>query len=161
MAFIPDEETKRILYSQFFLDKNYNMKLYIKNEKGIRSQRLKNKSAKIKKQLIEEKGSCEVCGYSFKPILQLHHILPINKYGNNDRDNLVCVCPNCHKVLHHIYKKLDDPDDDSIMEEEVFYREYTLSEIRKINKILEVYLTKSGEVYDFIKNFGSEDTSEE
>jgi len=137
------------------------MKLFIKNEKGIRSQRLKNKSAKIKKQLIEEKGSCEICGYSFKPILQLHHILPINKYGNNDRDNLVCVCPNCHKVLHHIYKKLDDPDDDSIMEEEVFYREYTLSEIRKINKNLEVYLTKSGEVYDFIKNFGSEDTSEE
>ena len=75
----------------------------IKVHKRIRSDKLKREASSTKKQLIEEKGACEICGFSFKPVLQIHHILPISKCGNNAPENIICVCPTCHKTLHYMY----------------------------------------------------------
>lgn len=51
--------------------------------------------------IIETRGNkCEVCGMGCKGILMVHHILPLQQGGNNDKENLVVVCPNCHALLH-------------------------------------------------------------
>lgn len=44
-------------------------------------------------------GVCEKCGYEpWKPCLQVHH----KSYGKakNDLENLILLCPNCHKAEH-------------------------------------------------------------
>ena len=44
-------------------------------------------------------GVCEKCGYEpYKPCLQVHH----KSYGEdmNRLDNLILLCPRCHKKEH-------------------------------------------------------------
>lgn len=51
-----------------------------------------------KQQLIKIYGhSCQVCGFNI--IIQVHHIDGNRK--NNQIDNFVLLCPNCHFSLHH------------------------------------------------------------
>lgn len=61
----------------------------------------KNRTAKeavLKKQkIIEEKCECEICKYGFVPVLQVHHIIPVSEGGDNEQENLILLCPNCHK----------------------------------------------------------------
>lgn len=55
-----------------------------------------------KRELIKSKGCCEICGHTFKPILQIHHIEPLSTGGNDEEENLLILCPNCHKIIHSI-----------------------------------------------------------
>ncbi|GAA0237082.1 HNH endonuclease [Metaclostridioides mangenotii] len=32
--------------------------------------------------------------------VQVHHIIWLSKGGNDDIDNTVALCPNCHKKMH-------------------------------------------------------------
>lgn len=57
---------------------------------------------KEKEILLKEFGCCEVCGYDFKPTLQVHHIIPVSKGGSNDLENLSLLCPNCHSLIHSL-----------------------------------------------------------
>lgn len=100
--FTPDNELLDIWRAESYKNSGRRAEA-IKVFKRIRSDKLKSEAARIKKSLIEEKGSCKICGYSFKPVLQIHHILPISRGGNNDTDNIICVCPTCHKTLHYMY----------------------------------------------------------
>ena len=40
-------------------------------------------------------GKCEKC--TRKGNLEIHHIRPVAKGGNNAPSNLVALCPNCHQ----------------------------------------------------------------
>lgn len=54
---------------------------------------------------INKPKICSACGS--KKNLELHHIIPIAKGGNNENYNLIFLCQNCHKEIHrHIYNKL-------------------------------------------------------
>lgn len=57
----------------------------------------------LKKRLIEcglKNEKCEICGISEwngqKLVLELHHI--DGKHYNNNLDNLMILCPNCHSL---------------------------------------------------------------
>lgn len=125
--------------------------------KSKHSKRIKSEAALIRNRVIEEKGKCEVCGASYKPILQIHHILPVSNFGNNDSDNIICVCPNCHKTLHHIYRSLKKTD------EEVFMAYVGLpSDIKKkIWDVVGIYAEKSDEVCRYINSYDDSDYVEE
>lgn len=53
---------------------------------------------------------CAVCGWSLPAIFenlhqyqrgcQFHHIVPVCEGGSNTEENLVLLCPNCHKMAH-------------------------------------------------------------
>lgn len=50
---------------------------------------------------------CEVCGESTKEILHRHHIKHRSEVGsNNSSQNLICVCPNCHNLIHANFIKI-------------------------------------------------------
>lgn len=49
---------------------------------------------------------CAVCGFSFSPAIARHHILPVSQGGNNNTDNLIWLCANCHAVIHSLKKGL-------------------------------------------------------
>ena len=55
-------------------------------------------------QLVKSTGKCEICGFSDKRILQIHH-----KDGNRKnkrRENLIVLCPNCHMLQHIVNGRL-------------------------------------------------------
>jgi|688.fasta_scaffold968804_1 5-methylcytosine-specific restriction endonuclease McrA len=43
--------------------------------------------------------SCEICGYS-RSSRDVHHIIPVSKGGLNKPENLISLCPNCHRECH-------------------------------------------------------------
>jgi len=44
--------------------------------------------------------SCGLRGQTFNKIFEVHHIVPVYLNGEDDLDNLVLLCPNCHKMVH-------------------------------------------------------------
>jgi len=52
----------------------------------------------IRMQAIKKYGNkCELCGYRLS--VDTHHILPKNKGGLHEIDNLMVLCPNCHALI--------------------------------------------------------------
>jgi hypothetical protein len=47
-------------------------------------------------------SKCADCGYNTLPIFQVHHIN--GDKGNNNPENLVILCPNCHETRHYLSK---------------------------------------------------------
>ena len=64
-----------------------------------------NKIQKIK--ILENNGSCEICGCDILPILEFHHINMVSNGGNNNCENIKLMCPNCHSLLH-IFEGIKD-----------------------------------------------------
>ena len=58
----------------------------------------------LKIRLLSQRGiKCEKCGYNKTEILEIHH--KDKNRNNNNLDNLILICPNCHSEEHH-FKKL-------------------------------------------------------
>lgn len=67
------------------------------------NERLRNEIQYKRKETIEFfGGQCEICGFSNKNILEIHHLLPLSKSGDNNWDNLSVLCPNCHRSIHDV-----------------------------------------------------------
>lgn len=47
-----------------------------------------------------EKCYCYFCDFYSEEIIQAHHIVPKSKGGNNERNNILYICPNCHRLIH-------------------------------------------------------------
>lgn len=65
---------------------------------------------KIKKQLKEQSGNkCNMCGSHFSSeILEIAHIVPLSKGGESNLENLVVLCPICHKQLDsQLFREFD------------------------------------------------------
>jgi len=73
--------------------------------------------------------SCDVCGNPMTDILEIHHVIPLSRGGDNTIENFVCLCPNCHKIVH---KCIDAGGiEDSI-------RDYYADNIEKLERIVRV-----------------------
>mgnify|MGYP001611092206 FL=1 len=54
----------------------------------------------IAKRLLAEMGDmCQRCGWG-NGRCDVHHIIPRSKGGTNEKQNLVILCPNCHRIEH-------------------------------------------------------------
>jgi hypothetical protein len=51
---------------------------------------------------------CKLCGEEDNRILLVHHVDTNNK--NNEMDNLIWLCHNCHFLVHHYSKTKEDLD---------------------------------------------------
>lgn len=76
---------------------------------GLRYER----SKKNREKTIEKyKATCQVCGFNFGKVygshgygfIEVHHIEPLSSIGENaninPEDNLICLCSNCHRMIH-------------------------------------------------------------
>ncbi len=59
-------------------------------------------------------GVCQLCGNVLdftdaagRPFLEAHHIIPLGDDGPDELDNLVALCPNCHRKMH-VAKRNED-----------------------------------------------------
>ena len=63
---------------------------------------------KIRLQILErDKYTCQLCGKKGDSKLHIHHILKRLQGGEDFPDNLITVCPNCHKLADN---KLYNPN---------------------------------------------------
>lgn len=59
--------------------------------------------------LIRAKGVCEQCMMTAPfirksdgtPYLEVHHKIPLSDNGKDVLDNVLALCPNCHRKMHH------------------------------------------------------------
>jgi len=50
----------------------------------------------------ENKGiGCYFCKWNASSC-DFHHIKPVHKGGLDTQDNLVKICPNCHRLMHRV-----------------------------------------------------------
>ena len=59
-------------------------------------------------------GKCELCHQPApfkdskgKPYLETHHVIWLSRGGADSIDNLVALCPNCHRKMHIVDNKKD------------------------------------------------------
>jgi hypothetical protein len=43
---------------------------------------------------------CQVCAASARPILAIHHVIPVSLGGRDISSNLITLCANCHRIVH-------------------------------------------------------------
>ena len=58
---------------------------------------------------VRANGYCDLCGKEApffdkngKPYLEAHHIEWLSKGGSDTADNIVALCPNCHRKMHSL-----------------------------------------------------------
>lgn len=50
--------------------------------------------------LASAEARCFVCEFNFRPLLELHHVVPVSQGGADDMANVVLLCPTCHTLAH-------------------------------------------------------------
>ncbi|WP_405440925.1 HNH endonuclease [Streptomyces avidinii] len=60
------------------------------------------RAIKLRYEILDrDKKTCQDCRRTGQGVeLQVHHILPVHRGGDNDRDNLVTLCSACHSGRH-------------------------------------------------------------
>lgn len=86
---------------------------YRRRKLGIRKYlygEIRKHKAWIRMQAIKKYGDkCELCGYRLS--VDTHHILPKNKGGLHEINNLMVLCPNCHALITRRYLSLKSRKD--------------------------------------------------
>jgi len=56
---------------------------------------------KVNKKLYKKvAGKCKVCGINIYDVLEVHRIIFGSNQGEYTVDNVVCLCGNCHSLVH-------------------------------------------------------------
>jgi hypothetical protein len=96
-----DIEIAKELKKMGFKEANQCLVRYRRRKLGIKKYlygEIKKHKAWIRMQAIKKYGDkCELCGYGLT--VETHHILPKNKGGLQEINNLMVLCPNCHALL--------------------------------------------------------------
>lgn len=51
-----------------------------------------------------KKTRCALCDSTEK--LEWHHMIPIRRGGTTERENMICVCHNCHDAISKYHRKI-------------------------------------------------------
>ncbi len=58
----------------------------------------------VEQRKLKDKNTCQACGYSKKVnglyVIECHHKNPLLKETITSIEDLVCLCPNCHRIAH-------------------------------------------------------------
>ena len=70
----------------------------------VNGKRIKRKTILVAFVKERDNNTCEACGFTFKKkdgenYVEVAHIKPLSEGGPDDPENMVALCPNCHKKL--------------------------------------------------------------
>lgn len=68
---------------------------YVKQEVSYRSRRKEEVEGGIPRRIIP----CEACDANVGPVLEYHHIIPVEHGGQHSARNLLKLCPTCHAFV--------------------------------------------------------------
>ncbi|NOK04697.1 MULTISPECIES: HNH endonuclease [Myxococcus] len=73
----------------------------------VRTVTLRERDTEVVKRVKEaEDNSCQICDrklfdfLSNRPYSEAHHVQPLSHDGADAEDNVACLCPLCHRLLH-------------------------------------------------------------
>lgn len=112
---------KKETYQEILAKKlsDYDLKMRLSDVKPKSHKRSVVSQQFDRNQLVVEyakrkaKGICQLCGekapFSVKaqPFLEVHHIEWLSKGGKDTIENVVALCPNCHRKMHLVDSKKD------------------------------------------------------
>ncbi len=105
-----DKEIAKKLKKMGFKEANQWTIRYRRRKLGIKKYlygEIKKHRAWIRAEAIKKYGNkCEFCEYGL--CLDTHHIIPKNKGGLHEIDNLIVLCPNCHALITRKHFTLED-----------------------------------------------------
>lgn len=83
---------------------------YVEHMGLIKERKINQKIIKKLKNVYD--GICQLCGNNpvatfDTSILEGHHIEYFSKSQNNNMDNIILVCPNCHSLIHKLNPTFD------------------------------------------------------
>lgn len=90
------------------LGERINKKKQIKEKTKVYSEEFIRNADVIAFALKRSAGFCELCGKvspfrkdNDEAYLEVHHLIPLSKGGDDLPVNVSALCPNCHRFLHH------------------------------------------------------------
>jgi 5-methylcytosine-specific restriction endonuclease McrA len=112
-----------------------------KATKNLETRLKRNGIKKYRKHILEANGNmCFVCENKMRSVLIVHHIIPVSEGGNNEMDNLVVLCPNCHAVVHRAQQlKRSDRDGKIGRQTDVrndVHNEFTRRQLQKLMPLI-------------------------
>jgi 5-methylcytosine-specific restriction endonuclease McrA len=102
---------KHLTYTCEKCKTSFQSAAYIRNErkkhceicrrkvKSSSNELMQLSSRTIQKILKRAKIECAMCGWN-RTSLDIHHILPRSEGGSDELNNLIALCPNCHRLAH-------------------------------------------------------------
>lgn len=95
----------------------------IKRKKENEHKLLDKKVSYLRKWVTENKEmliadhnwKCDICDLEYEDILEIHHILPLKKGGDNSLENISCLCPTCHSLAHKYISFYNHDDNNSLI----------------------------------------------
>ena len=117
--------------------------------KGL--ERIKERQVKLSSRkndiLPQYDFKCAICGWSIpKSIVkfknhqagcEIHHITPVCEGGSEDQDNLILLCPNCHKMAHYGLYSKDFLRQHIIIWSKQDYEKYKLDELCRAAELID------------------------
>lgn len=87
----------------------------------------------ISKILKRANQGCMICGWN-EATCDIHHIIPKKQGGSNNNENLIVICPNCHRKVHN--KILQIPQNVNI--ETLFknWTDYYFVDLNELDKLI-------------------------
>lgn len=116
-----EARAKQIAFAQSWNKRNHDkcleygreyIKTYVTTDKNKEQQRLSSSAESVRaKKLCKEESNytCERC--LSRENIEAHHIVPIRLGLDNSRENILCLCRNCHRRLDSIIRRLDNKEE--------------------------------------------------
>ena len=97
-----ERKKKYMLKVDIFGVKIYICNLNLKPYMRPLDNRCVNLKTQSRRKIYESAGGkCEYCGREIEyHEMQLHHVVPVSMNGTNNPHNLMCLCSECHHLIH-------------------------------------------------------------
>ncbi len=105
-----NDKDYRLTLSPISENNTYIVEDYISSKTNIHTERFYRDSKKHDESIRRAKGKCEntdcINKAPFKNddgevFLESHHIVFLSDNGQDELDNMIALCPNCHREAHH------------------------------------------------------------
>lgn len=114
-------EQDRLTALSRFSDKKLIAKIQRQNQETKQTSKITVKTPRYRRsmELVEyvkrqARGYCDLCeqfapfvNQEQQPYLECHHVVWLSQNGPDTLDNLVALCPNCHRKMHIVQDKND------------------------------------------------------
>ena len=123
--------------------------LFTERKKKIKQQRnllvleYRKEIAKYKKSILDLRmNQCELCGFDLLDLLEIHHVLPLQQGGDNSLENILCLCPTCHRIVHKYISSLQNNNVDIDSIGDWFKNHYSYNAYEKLMDFYKKYIQR-------------------